>query len=443
MGKNIVILGTQWGDEGKGKVVDLLTEKVAAVVRYQGGHNAGHTLIIKGEKTILRLIPSGILRKDVKCLIGNGVVLSPTALLEEMQELIDRGIPVNERLRISPACTLLLPYHVAIDQAREQARGKDAIGTTGRGIGPAYEDKVARRGLRVSDLLHPDELSPKLKALADYHNFQLENFYKVDPIPFETVLTELQQQAQKIHNLIKDITPIIEKAYRKGENVLFEGAQGALLDVDLGTFPFVTSSNTTAGAAATGTGFGPRYIDEVLGVTKAYVTRVGAGPFPTEDEADVGKQMAERGKEFGSVTGRPRRCGWFDAVIMRRSIQCNSVSGLVLTKLDVLDKLDTIKICTAYRYRGEALTVAPMDQSVLQQCTPIYEEMPGWKSSTFGITDFTKLPQAARDYIARIEELLQVPVDIISTGAERNETIVINDPFPNSLSKTESSQATA
>ncbi|WP_423062335.1 adenylosuccinate synthase [Candidiatus Paracoxiella cheracis] len=429
MGKNIVVLGTQWGDEGKGKIVDLLTDRVAAVVRFQGGHNAGHTLIIRGKKTILRLIPSGILREGVLCLIGNGVVVSPEALLGEIQELEEQGTAVTKQLRISSACNLLLPYHVALDQAREAALGKQAIGTTGRGIGPAYEDKVARRGVRAMDLFHPDFLEKKLKKLADFHNFQLEHFYKQKPIPHLKVLEELLQMADKIKPMIGDVSALLGKLRREGKNIMFEGAQGSLLDVDLGTYPFVTSSNTTAGAAATGTGFGPLYLDGVLGITKAYVTRVGAGPFPTELTDTIGETMAKRGKEFGSVTGRPRRCGWFDVIGMRWSIQSNSLTGIVLTKLDVLDEFDKIRICTGYRLDGEILHEPPFDQEALASCEPVYEELPGWKSETFGITDIKDMPQNARNYIARIEELTQVPVKIVSTGPERDQTIILEDPF--------------
>lgn len=427
--KNIVVLGTQWGDEGKGKVVDLLTEKVQAVVRYQGGHNAGHTLIIGGKKTVLHLIPSGILREGVQCLIGNGVVLSPEALLKEMQALEEEGVPVSERLKISSACSLLLPYHVAIDQAREKQRGKSAIGTTGRGIGPAYEDKVARRGLRVGDLKHLERLSDLLKPLADYHNFQLQNYYKADAISFDEVLSQLKKMAEKIVPMITDTMALLNQYHQNKDAILFEGAQGSLLDIDLGTYPFVTSSNTTAGAVTTGTGFGPCYIDAVIGVTKAYVTRVGAGPFPTELNDDVGKELAERGNEFGATTGRPRRCGWFDVPIMRRSIQANSLSGMVLTKLDVLDNLDTIKICTGYRYNDEILETPPFDLEALSECEPIYEEMPGWKSKTFGIKKYDEIPEKARQYIQRLESLCGIPIMIISTGPDRDETIVRQDVF--------------
>jgi adenylosuccinate synthase len=429
MGKNIVILGTQWGDEGKGKIVDLLTDRTAAVVRFQGGHNAGHTLIINGKKTILRLIPSGILHDNVLCLIGNGVVLSPEALMGEIGELEAQGTPVGERLRISSACNLLLPYHVALDQAREAKLGLNKIGTTGRGIGPAYEDKVARRGIRAMDLLHIETLKEKLISLAEYHNFQLQNYYHTQPIPYEQALQQLLQIGEKIKPMIGDVSALLGELRRRGKNIIFEGAQGSLLDIDLGTYPFVTSSNTTAGAAATGSGFGPLYFDGVLGITKAYVTRVGSGPFPTELTDAIGKQIAERGKEFGSVTGRPRRCGWFDVIHMRRSIQMNSLSGMVLTKLDVLDELATIRLCTGYRCNNEILREPPFDQQMLSQCEPIYEDMPGWQTSTFGITEYQKMPQKAQNYIEKIQELTGVPIVIISTGPERHQTIELENPF--------------
>lgn len=423
MAKNIVVLGTQWGDEGKGKIVDLLTENVSAVVRYQGGHNAGHTLIIDGNKTVLRLIPSGILRQNVHCLIGNGVVLSPEALLQEINELEAKGVVVRERLFISPACSLLLPYHVAVDKAREEQLADKAIGTTGRGIGPAYEDKVARRGLRAMDLRHPEELAEKLRILAQYHNFMLENFYKVEPIPYETVLADLLQQSEIIQPMIANTMAMVHDYRKQQKNILFEGAQGSLLDIDLGTYPFVTSSTTTAGAIASGVGFGPLYLDEILGVTKAYVTRVGAGPFPTELRDETGAHIAKRGNEFGSVTGRPRRCGWFDVPIMRRSIQANSVTGLILTKLDVLDELDIIRICTGYRIHGETVDVPPLDSYLWADCEPVYEDLPGWQENTYGVTSYQDMPAKAKAFIARIEELCDVPIKIISTGPDRKHTI--------------------
>ena len=424
MGKNIVVLGTQWGDEGKGKIVDLLTENASAVVRYQGGHNAGHTLIIDGEKTILRLIPSGILREHAISLIGNGVVLSPEALLAEVTSLREKEIPVFKRLKIDPATSLLLPYHIALDQAREKQRGKDAIGTTGRGIGPAYEDKVARRGLRVVDLLYPHQLAEKLKILAEYHNFHLKEFYKVEPIPFRNVLINLEQAAELITPLIADVPSILAQLDRDDKTILFEGAQGTLLDLDRGTYPFVTSSNTTAGGAAIGTGFAPRKFDEIIGVSKAYSTRVGAGPFVTELTDKVGEELRARGHEFGSNTGRPRRCGWLDIVALRRAHQMNGLTSLALTKLDVLDEFATLKICVGYKYDGVKYDIAPFDLNIISDCEPIYEEFTGWQTRTAGITDEGRLPAKMLSFIARIEELLEVPVSIISTGPDRKETII-------------------
>ena len=429
MGKNVVILGTQWGDEGKGKIVDLLTDQVAAVVRYQGGHNAGHTLVIDGEKTVLHLIPSGILRDNVQCFIGNGVVLSPEALLKELTELEAKGVPVRERLRISPACPLILPYHVALDQAREKARGEAKIGTTGRGIGPAYEDKVSRRGLRVADLFHRERFAAKLGEVLDYHNFALQHYYKVDPIDFQKTLDEAMGYAEWLAPLMTDVTSRLHELRREGANIMFEGAQGSLLDIDHGTYPFVTSSNTTAGGTATGSGFGPLYLDYVLGITKAYTTRVGSGPFPTELFDDVGSRLAERGHEFGSTTGRARRCGWFDAVILRRAIEINSISGLCLTKLDVLDGLDVIRICVGYRNAAGDVLEAPTDADSYIGLEPVYEDMPGWQESTLGIKTIEGLPAAARAYIARIEELVGAPIDIISTGPDRNETVILRQVF--------------
>ena len=426
---NLVVLGTQWGDEGKGKIVDLLTERVAAVVRFQGGHNAGHTLVIDGKKTVLHLIPSGILHEGVTSFIGNGVVLSPEALITEMDMLEQQGVAVADRLRISAACSVLLPFHVALDQARETKRAGKAIGTTGRGIGPAYEDKVARRGLRALDLLHPETLAERMAQLAEFHNFQLEHYYHQAPISAQEVTDKLLVCAERIAPLIVDTVLSLAEYHQRGDSVLFEGAQGALLDIDLGTYPYVTSSNTTAGAAATGSGLGPLYMQGVLGVTKVYVTRVGAGPFPTELFDEVGEHMARIGQEKGATTGRDRRCGWFDLVIMRRSIQVNSTSALALTKLDVLDGLSVIKICVAYQYAGTTLTVAPFDPDVLAQCEPVYEELPGWQDTTMGITDYDQLPKQAKDYVERLEVLTGVPVQLISTGPERLHTIVRHDPL--------------
>ncbi|PWI33150.1 adenylosuccinate synthase [Vibrio albus] len=430
MGNNVVVLGTQWGDEGKGKIVDLLTEDAKYVVRYQGGHNAGHTLVIDGEKTVLHLIPSGILRDNVKCVIGNGVVLSPDALINEMKPLEERGIPVRERLFISEACPLILPYHIAMDQAREAARGKKAIGTTGRGIGPAYEDKVARRGLRVGDLFDKETFAEKLKEVMDYHNFQLQHFYKAEPVSYEDVLEQAMGYADLLTSMVIDVTDELDAARKRGDKIMFEGAQGTLLDIDHGTYPYVTSSNTTAGGVAAGSGFGPRYLGYILGIAKAYCTRVGAGPFPTELDDEIGNHLGVKGQEFGATTGRKRRCGWFDAVAMRRAIQINSVTGFCLTKLDVLDGLEELKICTGYKMEdGSVLEVSPMASDAYEGVTPVYETMPGWSENTFGVKSLDDLPQAALDYIKRIEELTGVPIDIISTGPDRNETIIKVHPF--------------
>ncbi|ALZ86294.1 MULTISPECIES: adenylosuccinate synthase [Pseudomonas] len=430
MGKNVVVLGTQWGDEGKGKIVDLLTDQAAAVVRYQGGHNAGHTLVIDGQKTILRLIPSGILRADTQCLIGNGVVLSPEALFKEVGELEARGVPVRERLRISSACSLILPYHVALDQAREKARGEAKIGTTGRGIGPAYEDKIARRGLRVGDLFHPERFAVKLKEVLDYHNFVLQNYFNEPPVDFQKTYDEAMEHAKVMQPLVMDVVSRLHELRKAGENLMFEGAQGTLLDIDHGTYPFVTSSNTTAGGVATGSGVGPLYLDYILGITKAYTTRVGSGPFPTELFDETGAYLAKQGHEFGSVTGRPRRCGWFDAVILRRSIEINSISGLCLTKLDVLDGLETVRICTGYKdAAGNLLTEAPTDADSYIGLQPVYEDMPGWSESTVGAQSLEALPANAQAYIRRIAELVEAPIDIVSTGPDRKETIVLRHPF--------------
>ena len=427
MGRNVVVIGTQWGDEGKGKVVDLLTDEVAAVVRFQGGHNAGHTLVIDGEKTVLHVIPSGILRDGVQCVIGNGVVLEPHALLKEVEALEARGVPVRERLRISGACPLILPYHVQLDLAREAARGKQKIGTTGRGIGPSYEDKVARRGLRVGDMFFWQEFSAKLAEVMDYHNFMLTEYYKVDPVDFEKTLEDCAAVAEHIKPMTCDVVPLLHDMREAGENILFEGAQGAMLDIDLGTYPFVTSSNTTAGGTAVGSGFGPTYLDYVLGITKAYATRVGSGPFPTELFDDVGSRLAERGHEFGATTGRPRRCGWFDAVALRQAVHINSISGLCLTKLDVLDGLETIKICVDYGVSGDVS--ASFGSEYYAHVQPVYEELPGWQESTVGAQRLEDLPPNALSYIRRVEEAVGAPIDIISTGPDRKETIVLNHPF--------------
>lgn len=429
MGKNVVVLGTQWGDEGKGKIVDLLTDQAAAVVRFQGGHNAGHTLVIDGEKTVLHLIPSGILRENVECLIGNGVVVAPDALLREIVKLEEKGVPVRERLRISPACTLILPYHVALDQAREASRSEGKIGTTGRGIGPAYEDKVARRGLRIGDLFNAERFAVKLREVLEQHNFMLEHFYKVEPVDFHITLDEALSYVDMLKPLMTDVTARLHTLRKQGARIMFEGAQGSLLDIDHGTYPYVTSSSTTAGGTATGSGFGPLYLDYILGITKAYTTRVGSGPFPTELFDETGAYLAEKGHEFGSTTGRARRCGWFDAVILRRTSEINSISGICLTKLDVLDGLETVKICVAYKNAAGEEIEAPSDADSYEGLVPVYEEMPGWSESTVGATSLEQLPANALAYVKRIEALIGTPIDIVSTGPDRNETIVLRHPY--------------
>jgi adenylosuccinate synthase len=429
MGKNVVVIGTQWGDEGKGKLVDLLTERADAVVRFQGGHNAGHTLVIDGQKTVLHLVPSGVLREGVGCLIGNGVVLSPQALLEEIAVLESAGVPVRERLRISLACPLILPVHVALDHARETARGANAIGTTGRGIGPAYEDKVARRGLRAGDLLTPELFAERLRELLDYHNFVLTGYFHQPALDFQETLEETLRLGEDIKPMLADVADLLHGYHARGANLLFEGAQGAMLDIDHGTYPFVTSSNTTAGGAACGSGMGPLEFDYVLGITKAYSTRVGNGPFPTELFDGIGEHLTITGHEFGATTGRRRRCGWFDAVAMRKSVHLNSLSGLCLTKLDVLDGLEKIGICVAYRLDGTEVSVAPVGAECFARCEAVIEEIPGWQESTAGVTDFDRLPPEARAYIRRIEEVTGVPVDILSTGPDRDETIILKHPF--------------
>jgi adenylosuccinate synthase len=429
MGKNLVVIGLQWGDEGKGKVVDLLTDRAHAVARFQGGHNAGHTLVIGGKKTVLSLIPSGILHAHVQCLIGNGVVLSLEALFKEAQMLIDEGVPVFERLRVSPACPLILASHVALDRAREKSQGANAIGTTGRGIGPAYEDKVARRALRVADLFHRERFAAKLGEILDYHNFILQRYFQLPAIEFQPVLESSLELGERLQPLVADVTGILDRLGADGHNVLFEGAQGAMLDVDLGTYPYVTSSTTTAGGAAPGTGLGPLRFDAVLGIVKAYATRVGGGPFPTELFDALGEHLSRVGHEFGSVTGRQRRCGWFDAVALRRSIVHSSCSSLCVTKLDVLDGLDTISVCVGYRIDGTVVDTPPLLSQQFGDCVAVYEELPGWKESSVGATRYEELPENARRYLERLQELLGVPIDLISTGPDRRQTIVRRHPF--------------
>ncbi len=429
MAKNVVVIGTQWGDEGKGKIVDWLTDQASAVVRFQGGHNAGHTLVVNGKKTVLRLIPSGILHESVDCCIGSGVVVCPEALLKELQELRDAGVKVDGRLHIAPTCPMILPYHIALDHAREAAKGDRKIGTTGRGIGPAYEDKVARRSVRVQDLLTPDVLAQKIRDNVAIYNVQLVNLYGQAPVDAEAVIAETMAFAEQITPMISDVSRKLYDMNKRGEKILFEGAQGTLLDIDYGTYPFVTSSNCVAGAAAPGAGVAPQMLNYVLGIVKAYTTRVGSGPFPTELFDDVGAGLAKRGNEFGAVTGRPRRCGWFDAALLKRSIQINGVTGLCLTKLDVMDGMDEIKICTGYRVNGEELDIFPFGALNVEKCEAIYETVPGWTESTVGVKKYEDLPENARAYIKRITEICEAPIAIVSTGPDREETIVLDHPY--------------
>ncbi len=429
MSKNVVVIGTQWGDEGKGKIVDWLTDRAQGVVRFQGGHNAGHTLVINGKKTVLHLIPSGILRDKVACYIGNGVVLSPDALLEEIGTLTAAGVDVTGRLKISEACPLILPYHVALDRARETAKGAGKIGTTGRGIGPAYEDKVARRAIRLQDLFHLERFAAKLGEVLDFHNFVLKNYFRTDIVGFQKTLDDTMAFAERIKPMVADVPRLLYEAQRAGDKLLFEGAQGTLLDVDHGTYPYVTSSNCVAGAAAAGAGIGPQSLHYVLGITKAYTTRVGSGPFPTELDDDIDRQIATRGNEVGATTGRARRCGWFDAAALKRSIQINGVSGLCVTKLDVLDGMESVQIGVGYKMNGVARDILPFGAELLAECQPVYEEMPGWRDSTVGVTRFEELPAAARNYLKRMEEVCDVPIAMVSTGADREHTIVRSNPF--------------
>ncbi len=429
MAKSVVLLGTQWGDEGKGKIVDLLTDQAAVVVRFQGGHNAGHTLVVNGHKTVLHLLPSGILRAAVDCVIGNGVVLSLEALLKEIEGLEGTGISVRERLKISGACPLILPSHIALDQARETRKGNEKLGTTGRGIGPAYEDKAARRGIRLASILNKQHFSARLAELMDYHNFMLRNYFQVATVDYQQTLDQYLELAVQVKPMVADTIEILHKHRKAGDKLLFEGAQGSLLDIDHGTYPYVTSSNTTAGGCATGSGYGPLYLDYVLGITKAYTTRVGSGPFPTELFDDVGKHLASVGHEKGATTGRDRRCGWFDACAVKLAMRINSVSGICLTKLDVLDGLETIKVCTGYTGVGDNTSASLMDIESYKCLQPIYQELAGWNESTVGARNLDDLPQNARDYIQYLEKTVEVPVDIISTGPDREETIILRHPF--------------
>jgi len=429
MANTVVVIGTQWGDEGKGKIVDLLTDQASAVVRFQGGHNAGHTLVIDGEKTVLHLIPSGVLRDGVQCLIGNGVVLSPEALLSELTQIETSGVPARQRIVISEACPLILPYHIALDQARELARGSKAIGTTGRGIGPCYEDKEARRGIRVGEMMQAEHFAARLAEVLEYHNFSLQHYFKVEPLDYQKMLDESLAQAEQIRGMVGDVSAILHQRIANGERIMFEGAQGALLDIDHGTYPYVTSSTTTAGGAASGSGVGPRDIEYILGIVKAYATRVGAGPFPTELDDACGQHMGDRGHEFGATTGRKRRCGWLDLVALKRSLRINSVSGLCITKLDVLDGLETIRLAVAYRFHGEEILIPPLGADNFEACEPVYIDMPGWRESTVGLRSWDDLPPAAIDYLRKIEDICEVPIAIVSTGPDRSETIVLNHPF--------------
>ncbi len=433
MARNVVVVGTQWGDEGKGKVVDWLTDHAQGVVRFQGGHNAGHTLVIKGRKYALNLIPSGIMRDGVACYIGNGVVLNASHLLSEIDRLESGGIEVRSRLKISQGCPLILPHHQALDVAREAARGGAKIGTTGKGIGPAYEDKVARRALRVVDLFYPERFAERLREVLDYHNFVLTRFLEAEAVDYRKTLDDVMALAPRIEPMVGDVSAALHAANRAGHNLLFEGAQGTLLDIDHGTYPFVTSSNCVAGQAAAGSGVGPGMLHYVLGIVKAYTTRVGSGPFPSElpidDEGTVGHHLSTVGHERGTVTGRARRCGWFDAAALRRSIQINGVTGMCITKLDVLDGIDEFNLCVGYRLDGELTDLLPLGADEVARCEPVYETMPGWNGSTVGIKRYEELPAQARAYLKRIEYLCGVPVDMISTGPDREETIVLRHPF--------------
>lgn len=450
-GRNVVVVGTQWGDEGKGKLVDWLTESAQGVVRFQGGHNAGHTLVINGVKTALHLIPSGIMRPGVKCYIGNGVVLSPTKLLEEIEGLEKAGVQVRDRLRISEACPLILPLHAVLDVAREAAReqhGSEKIGTTGRGIGPAYEDKIARRALRAQDLKHPQRFAAKLRELLGLYNHvllgylgsaklqfsdTLTPYLKQGELQFDAIFDEAMRQAEHVVPMLADVSRELNEAHKNGANLLFEGAQGTLLDVDHGTYPYVTSSNCVAGNAAAGSGVGPGMLHYILGITKAYCTRVGGGPFPTELDWETpgtpGYHMSTVGAEKGVTTGRSRRCGWFDAALLKRSAQVNGLSGLCITKLDVLDGLDELQLCVGYELDGERVDILPLGADDIARCQPIYETLEGWSESTVGVTDYARLPVNARLYLQRIEHATGVPIHLISTSPDRDHTIMMRHPF--------------
>ncbi|ALV05985.1 adenylosuccinate synthetase [Roseateles depolymerans] len=435
-GRNVVVVGTQWGDEGKGKVVDWMTDHAEGVVRFQGGHNAGHTLVIKGVKTALQLIPSGIMRDGVACYIGNGVVVDPSHLLSEIERLEKAGVEVRSRLFISESCPLILPFHVEVDRAREALRessGSGKIGTTGKGIGPAYEDKVARRALRVQDLKHPERFAKKLKELLDMHNVALSGYLNAKPLEFQPIFDHAMSLADQIKPMMADVGYLLHKAHQAGQNILFEGAQGTLLDIDHGTYPYVTSSNCVAGNAAAGAGVGPQMLHYMLGITKAYATRVGSGPFPTEldweNPGTVGHHLSTVGQERGTVTGRARRCGWLDAAALKRSIIINGITGLCLTKLDVLDGLKEVNMCVGYELHGQRIDILPLDADDILACKPIYEVFPGWTESTFGVTDWDALPANARAYLKRVEEVIGAPIAMVSTGPDRDHTILLRHPF--------------
>ena len=429
MAKNVVVVGAQWGDEGKGKIVDWLTEKVDGVVRFNGGHNAGHTLVINGAKTILRLIPSGIMHPASVCYLGNGVVFAPDAFFREIDELKSHGVDAEPRMRVSGNCPLIMPYHVALDHAREAALGKNKIGTTGRGIGPAYEDKVARRTLRVADMYDQDLFAERVRHVLDLHNFILKNYLKAEALDPQKVIDETRAYADRLAPMVCDVSAELNAAMSQGKQFLFEGAQGSMLDIDHGTYPFVTSSNTVAGSAAAGAGVGPHQLNYVLGITKAYCTRVGSGPFPTELHDATGEELRRKGNEFGAVTGRPRRCGWFDGAALRRAVQINGLTGLAVMKLDVFDGMDTVKLAVGYKVDGEPVDLMPYGADAAARCEPIYEEFPGWSESTFGMTRWEQLPKSAQQYLQRLSEVAGCPIALVSTGPDRNQTILLRDPF--------------
>lgn len=430
MAKNVVVVGAQWGDEGKGKIVDWLTEQAAGVVRFNGGHNAGHTLVINGKKTILRLIPSGIMHATSVCYLGNGVVLSPEAFFREVDELIALGVPnVEARLRVSANAPLIMPYHVALDHAREAAAGNKKIGTTGRGIGPAYEDKIARRTVRVADLFEPERFAEQVRTVMKLHNFVLEKFLGAEPLDPEKVIADTLAYAERLRPMVCDVSASLQADMAAGKSFLFEGAQGSMLDIDHGTYPFVTSSNTVAGSACAGAGVGPHQLNYVLGITKAYCTRVGEGPFPTELFDETGELLRKKGNEFGAVTGRPRRCGWFDGAALRRAVQINGLTGLAIMKLDVLDGMDTVKLGVGYLYKGEKIDIMPAGADAVAECEPIYEEFPGWKESTFGVQKWEDLPESAQRYLTRLAEVAGAPIAVVSTGPDRVQTILRANPF--------------